>query len=139
MVLAYLLWVSVWIHYSNIKIKTGSRKFPRMQLERWRNSKHKRQMRGWTGSTSWGIITLAKQSSVPLICLVINSMLLLIPTKLFVPWEWGWTTLFIKTQYFFSLATTWMDMESIMLSEINQTITVCYHLYVQSKKWNWWI
>ena len=35
-------------------------------------------------------------------------------------------------------ATTWIDIESIMLSEISQTktITVCYHLYVESKKYN---
>ena len=31
--------------------------------------------------------------------------------------------------------TTWMDLESIMLSEISQrkTDTVCFHLYVESK------
>ena len=34
-------------------------------------------------------------------------------------------------------AKTWMDLEGIMLSDINQTEkdnTVCYHLYVESKK-----
>ena len=33
-------------------------------------------------------------------------------------------------------ATTWMDLEGIRLSEISQTKTntVCYHLYVESKK-----
>ena len=30
-------------------------------------------------------------------------------------------------------ATTWMDPEDIILSEISQTDTVCYHLYVKSK------
>ena len=35
-------------------------------------------------------------------------------------------------------AATWMDLEGIMLSEITQrkTNTVCYHLYVKSKKYN---
>ena len=34
------------------------------------------------------------------------------------------------------LHPTWMDLENIMLSEISQrkTNTVCYHLYVESKK-----
>ena len=34
---------------------------------------------------------------------------------------------------------TWMDLEDIMLSEINQikTNTVCYHLYVESKTKKW--
>ena len=33
-------------------------------------------------------------------------------------------------------AAMWMDLEGIMLSEIRQrkTNTVCYHLYVESKK-----
>ena len=33
-------------------------------------------------------------------------------------------------------ATMWMDLESVMLSEISQikTITLCDHLYVESKK-----
>ena len=33
-------------------------------------------------------------------------------------------------------ATTWMDLEGIMLSEVSQTKTnnVCFHLYVESKK-----
>ena len=32
--------------------------------------------------------------------------------------------------------TTWMDLENIMLSEVSQrkTNTVCYYLYVESKK-----
>ena len=32
--------------------------------------------------------------------------------------------------------TTWMDIEDIMLGEISQrkTSTVCYHLFVKSKK-----
>ena len=35
-------------------------------------------------------------------------------------------------------ATTWMELERIMLSEISQRKTniVCYHLYVESKKEN---
>ena len=37
-----------------------------------------------------------------------------------------------------SFAATWMDLDSIMLSEKSQTekdkYTVCYHLYVESKK-----
>ena len=49
------------------------------------------------------------------------------------------------TQYFWAIkndilpfATTWMDLESIMLNEISQTETssVSYHLYVESKKYN---
>ena len=34
-------------------------------------------------------------------------------------------------------ATTWMDLEDIMLSDIirhRKTNSVCYHLYVESKK-----
>ena len=30
------------------------------------------------------------------------------------------------------LVATWMDLEDIMLSEISQTITVRFHLYVES-------
>ena len=36
-----------------------------------------------------------------------------------------------------SFKITWMDLEGVMLSEINQTgkiITLCYHLYVGSEK-----
>ena len=35
-------------------------------------------------------------------------------------------------------ATVWMDLKSITLSEISQrkTNTVCYHLHVESKKYN---
>ena len=35
-------------------------------------------------------------------------------------------------------ATTWMDLQSIMLSEISQTKTdtICVHLYVEIKKQN---
>ena len=38
-------------------------------------------------------------------------------------------------------AATWMGLEGIMLSEVSQrkTNTVCYHLYVESKKYNEWI
>ena len=34
--------------------------------------------------------------------------------------------------------TTWMDLEGIMLSERTQrkTNTICFHLYVESKKQN---
>ena len=34
------------------------------------------------------------------------------------------------------LATIWMDLEDIMISEVNQrkTSTMCNHLYVESKK-----
>ena len=33
-------------------------------------------------------------------------------------------------------AATWMDLEMIILSEVSQTKTntICYHLYVESKK-----
>ena len=42
----------------------------------------------------------------------------------------------IKRNEILSFAATWMDLENIMLSEINQrkTNTVWYHLYVGSKK-----
>ena len=30
--------------------------------------------------------------------------------------------------------TTWLDLENIMFREINQRQTICYHLYVESKK-----
>ena len=35
-------------------------------------------------------------------------------------------------------ATMWMDLESIRLSEMRQrkTNTWCYHLFVESEKWN---
>ena len=35
-------------------------------------------------------------------------------------------------------ATTWMDLEDIMQSEMRQrkTNTVCYHFYVESKIWH---
>ena len=39
-------------------------------------------------------------------------------------------------------AATWMDLEGIMLSELSQTKKdkySCYHLYVESKKYNEWI
>ena len=31
-------------------------------------------------------------------------------------------------------ATTWMDLEDIMLSKISQRKIVCYYLHVESKK-----
>ena len=42
----------------------------------------------------------------------------------------------IKNNLILPFATTWVDLESIMLSEISQTEKdkLCYHLYVQSKK-----
>ena len=42
----------------------------------------------------------------------------------------------IKKEWHLRFATTWMDLQGIMLSEISQrkTNTLCYHLYVESKK-----
>ena len=42
----------------------------------------------------------------------------------------------IKKNEILPFATTWMDLEGIVLSEISQTEkdTVCYCLYVESKK-----
>ena len=42
----------------------------------------------------------------------------------------------IKKNEILPFATTWMDLEDIMLSEISQrkTNTVCYQLYVEFKK-----
>ena len=42
----------------------------------------------------------------------------------------------IKKNEILPFATMWMDLEGIMLSEISQrkTITVCYHLCMESKK-----
>ena len=35
-------------------------------------------------------------------------------------------------------AAIWMDLESIMLSELSQRKTnIVYHLHVKSKKYNW--
>ena len=41
-----------------------------------------------------------------------------------------------KNRICLPFATTWMDLESITLSEISQseTNTLCYHVYVESKK-----
>ena len=36
-------------------------------------------------------------------------------------------------------ATTWMDLEIIILSEVTQTNIIWYHLYVESKIWHKWI
>ena len=43
----------------------------------------------------------------------------------------------VKKSKILPLAATWMDLEGIMLSEISQrkTNTICYHLYVESKKY----
>ena len=42
----------------------------------------------------------------------------------------------IKKNEILSYATTWMNLEGIMLSEISQrkTNTILYHLYMESKK-----
>ena len=50
--------------------------------------------------------------------------------------EWIEYYLAIKKNEILPFATTWMDLEGIMLSEIYQTKTntVWYHLYVEPKK-----
>ena len=47
------------------------------------------------------------------------------------------TYLATKKNEILTFATTQIDLESIMLSEINQSKTniVCYHLYVESRKY----
>ena len=40
----------------------------------------------------------------------------------------------IKKKEILPFTTMWMDLEGIMLSEINQTNTICDHLFVESKK-----
>ena len=42
----------------------------------------------------------------------------------------------IKKNEILPFATTWMNLEGIMLSEISyrKTNVLCYHLYVESKK-----
>ena len=45
----------------------------------------------------------------------------------------------IKKKKILPFAATWMDLEGIMLSEISEqrkTNTACYHLYVESNKYN---
>ena len=44
----------------------------------------------------------------------------------------------IKKNEILLFATTWMDLENIMLSEVSQrmTNTIWYRLYVESKKYN---
>ena len=40
----------------------------------------------------------------------------------------------IKKNKILPPATTWMDLEGIMLSEISQTNVLSFHLYVEYKK-----
>ena len=42
----------------------------------------------------------------------------------------------MKKNEIMSFATTWMDLEGIMLSKISQMEkdTICFHLYVESEK-----
>ena len=44
----------------------------------------------------------------------------------------------MKNNEILPFATTWMDLEGIILSEIShtKTNTVCYHLHVKSKRYN---
>ena len=46
----------------------------------------------------------------------------------------------IKKNEILSFVTTWIDLKSIILSEITQrkTNTVCFHLYMESKKQDKW-
>ena len=46
----------------------------------------------------------------------------------------------IKKNEIMSLAATWMDLDTVILSEVRQRKTniVWYHLYVESKKWYKW-
>ena len=50
--------------------------------------------------------------------------------------QWNTTQPHIKRNKILPSATTWMDLEGIMLSEKRQRKinTVCYHLYMESKK-----
>ena len=50
--------------------------------------------------------------------------------------EYYWA---IKKNEILLFATTWMDLENIILSEISQTEKeiLCYHLHVESKKIEW--
>ena len=57
----------------------------------------------------------------------------------------GWTTIqnqaydsAIKTNEILPFATMWMELESIMLSEISQrkTNAIWFHSYAEFKKWN---
>ena len=44
----------------------------------------------------------------------------------------------VKTKEVLSFATTWMDLEKIMLSELNQSVKGKHHMisYVESNKYN---
>ena len=50
--------------------------------------------------------------------------------------QWNTTQPHIERNKILPFATTWMDLEGIMLSEKRQRKinTVCYHLYMVSKK-----
>ena len=50
--------------------------------------------------------------------------------------QWNTTYSVIKKNKILPFATTWMDLESIILSEISQTKTktIYYHLHMESKK-----
>ena len=47
-----------------------------------------------------------------------------------------WTAMQLLKNLFLLLTTTWTDLKGIIFSEMSQrkTNTVCYHLYVESKK-----
>ena len=59
--------------------------------------------------------------------------------KMWYIYKWNITQAW-KNNKIMPSAATWMDLEIIILSEINQrkTKTIWYHLYVKSKKWYKW-